>query len=169
MNSSQASQDRSITVEYALTRGEILRSYLRSIIRSPALRNRVLFYGILIGSLELILQTIRSRSLTLAGAMIAIATVVCYLLLVSLGVFLRGKTAKRTLTISRDGIYTEIGRIKANVSWNQVRSVAGTPNFVLIVRTNGNSFFVPDRAFSGAVDRALFLSEIESWRRVKNS
>ncbi len=82
-----------------------------------------------------------------------------------LWLFVRGRTGKRTLTVSADGIYTEIGRIRAQIPWRQVKLVTESEQYILIARLGGNSFFIPVRAFSGRDSRDQFLAEIDRWRK----
>jgi YcxB-like protein len=79
--------------------------------------------------------------------------------------FIRGKTARRTSAISQNGIDTQIGEQRGNVPWRKVTLVKDTGDVVLIGRTNGNYFSVPDRAFSGDENRSEFLAEIERLRK----
>jgi hypothetical protein len=93
----------------------------------------------------------------------AAAWAVGTLFFVPLWLFISGKTGKRTLTISSDGISTQIGRLRGQVPWNKVRVVTETPQFVLIVGTTGNAFFIPHRAFAGLEHQGHFVAEIKRW------
>jgi len=156
-------EERSLTVEYALTRGEIFRSFLHSVAESPRYRATILLYSGAIGLLTLLLRAVISRSLTLTDAISAVAWAAGLPVFIALWVFIRGKTDLRTLTVSPIGISTEIGRLKAQIPWDKVKLVSHTSKFVLIAGTNGNAFFVPDRAFSSLEQRDQFLAEIRSW------
>lgn len=156
-------EERSLTVEYALTRFEILRSFLHSVADSPKYQGTILLYSGAIGVIRLLLPTTLSRSLTSKDAIGAVAWAVGFLVFIPLWTFIRGKTATRTLTVSRGGISTEIGRLRAQIPWEKVRVVTDTPRFVLIARTSGNAFFIPHRAFSGPEHRDHFLAEIRGW------
>jgi len=78
-------------------------------------------------------------------------------------VFIRGKSSKRTLTISAYGISTEIGKHKGRVPWSKIKVVTETPRFILIANAIGNCFFIPCRAFSTAEDRLDFVAKIRTW------
>lgn len=80
-------------------------------------------------------------------------------------VFVRGKTEERTLSVSEQGISTQIGSLDAQLPWTRVKEVKDSGTYILIVGRSGNSFFVPSRAFSGTRERAEFLSEIRRWHR----
>jgi hypothetical protein len=152
-----------LTVEYALTRREIFRSFLLSVAQSPKYRGTILLYSVAIGVMALLIRTTISRSIGLMDVIRAVAWAVGFLVFIPIWTSIRGKTAKRTLTVSCDGISTEIGRLKAQVSWDKVKVVTDTSQFVLIARTNGNAFFIPHRAFSGPEQRGHFVTEIQSW------
>jgi hypothetical protein len=79
--------------------------------------------------------------------------------------FIRAKTALRTLTLAPSGISTQIGRLKGDVPWNKVKAVTDAGSYVLITRANSSSFLIPKRAFAGPDQQAQFLKDIEAWRR----
>lgn len=103
------------------------------------------------------------RSVTSRDVMIAVAWAVGYLLFLPLWMFIRAKIAKRTLKVSPRGIWTEIGRMRKQYPWKQIREVTDTHQFILIALTNGNAFFIPRRAFSGVDQREEFLTESRRW------
>jgi hypothetical protein len=167
MDFRNTTQDTSLTVEYSLTRSEILQSFLRSMVRCPKLRTKLLLYAIAVGLFMFFFQGILSQAITLASFLSAVLWGAGFLVFIPLWVFVRGKTSKRTLTVSRDGISTQIGRMKARIPWDKVSVVSSTPHFVLILRTNGNGFFVPDRAFERLEDRTHFLTQVGNWIRAR--
>lgn len=107
------------------------------------------------------------RSVMVKDAIAAVATAAGLLVFIALWVFIRAKTGQRTLTISQDGISTEIGRLKGEIPWNTVKIVKETPQFVLISRTNGNAFFIPHRAFSGIEHQRRFVTALEDWMQAR--
>jgi hypothetical protein len=80
-------------------------------------------------------------------------------------VFICGKTAERTLSVSEEGVSTQIESIDARLPWSKVKEVKDSGTYILIVGRSGNSFFVPLQAFHGAEERREFLSEIRRWHR----
>ena len=152
-----------LTIKYALTRSEILRSFVRSAVESRKYLATILAYAVGIAVFGFVLGWSPSRSLSANDGIRALAFGLGFLVLMPLWTFVRGKTATRTLTASRDGISTEIGRLKAQIPWSKVKTVTDTSRFVLIARTNGNAFFVPHRAFSSPVQRNLFLTSVAGW------
>jgi hypothetical protein len=153
----------SMTVEYALTRREVLISVLRSLAQSPRFRGTILLYAAAIAAMTLLIRASILHSLTAEDALIATASGLGYLVFISVWVTIRAKTSKRTLTVSSDGISTEVGRLKGQIPWAKIKSVEDTSKFVLIARTNGNAFFIPNRALSSPDHRNEFLAKISSW------
>lgn len=161
-------EERWLTIRYALTRREIFQSFVRSAVLSPKYRGTILLYSAAIGFVALSIRATLSRSLTLKDAISAVAYAVGFLAFIPLWVFIRGKTDERTLTVSKAGISTEIGRLKGLIPWEKVKVVTNTPQFVLIARTNGNALIIPHRAFSGLEHLGQFLSKIRGWIRPSN-
>ncbi len=105
------------------------------------------------------------RALTSRDAFAAIAWSTAMFCFVIAMVFVRGKTAERTLSVSEFGISTQIGSIDAQLPWTKVKEVKDSGRYILIVGRTGNSFFVPSRAFRGAEERGEFLSQIQRWHK----
>jgi hypothetical protein len=156
-------EEHEITVEYALTRGEVAGGLLRSVAQSPKYRGKILLYSVGIGVFTLFYRAALTRSVTPGDVMIAVGYGVGFLLVLPLWLFIRAKTAKRTLNLSRGGIWTEIGRIRKQYEWKQIREVTDARQFILIALTNGNAFFIPHRAFPGVELREQFLTETRRW------
>jgi len=125
----------------------------------------ILLNSALIGALVLLLRVALSRSFKAWDVFVAVAWAVGIFAFMPLWLFIRGKTGKRTLTISPDGIYTEIGKIRAQVPWHKIKLVTDAGQFILIAKLGGNSFFIPVRAFSGLDNRDQFLTEIGRWMK----
>jgi hypothetical protein len=156
-----------MTIKYALIRSEIVRSFWHSLSSSPRLRTVVCLYAAGVGALRLALDGVLSGSITPRDVMIAIAWAVGAFAFMPLWLFIRGKTAERTLTISAQGIFTEIGSLKGQFAWRTVSEVTPMRYGVLIARVGGNAFFIPSRAFVATADRTEFLTQISLWRNHK--
>ncbi len=113
----------------------------------------------------LLLRAMLLRSVSPRDVIIAAAWAVGYLLFLFFWMFIRAKTSRRTLKVSRGGIWTEIGRIRKQYEWKQIREITDTRQFILLALTNGNAFFIPQRAFSGVEQREHFLTEGTRWMR----
>ena len=156
-----------MTIKYALTRAEIVRSFFQSLGRSPQFLAIILMYSVGLSLFWLAMEGAFSRPFTLHYAIDALALMVGAFLFMPLWIFLRGKTGERTLKVSQQGISTEISSRKGQVSWNKVRVVSDTGRDVLIVGATGNAFFIPNRAFSGPDQRAQFIEQVNQWRNAE--
>jgi hypothetical protein len=156
-------QEHALTIEYALTRREAFQFFLGSMAASPKYRRTILFLSGVIGTFGLAFQIILDRSLTLSEVIIAFGWSVGFLIIFPLFLLIRGRTTKRTVSISRGGLYTEMGQLKGQIPWARIGVVTDTPQFVLIARTNGEALYIPARAFSGLAHRSQFLAEIRNW------
>lgn len=164
MGSNLATPANQITIDYALTRSEVARSYLQAIRQSPEYLRRVVMLAAICGLVQMCFRVLSSRHL--GGPEILSAIVVFAVILAVLPslLFLTAKTDKRTLTISSDGISTSMGTKSAQIPWKTVKIVKDSGTFILIARKNGNAFFIPDRAFVSPNDRARFVEQIGLWR-----
>lgn len=153
----------SLTVEYALTRRENLLAFFRCLAQSPKFRRTILLYAIAATFVPLVVCAPIWRSFTWIDGLVALVYLAAFIPLLSLGVAIRGKSAKRTLTVSSGGIWTEIGRRKAQIPWAKIKSVSDASTFVAIACTNGNAFFIPNRAFSSPDQRHEFLAKVTAW------
>ena len=155
-----------MTLKYALTRFEILRFFLRSMGLSLRLQVIVvalcLFPAVVRLSVQLALLPTVTMNYLIEDCFWALGMFPLLLLLITV----RGKTSERTLTISEAGISTSIGSLSGQIPWNKIAIVREAVNYVLIARSSGNAFFIPERAFSGPEKKAQFLSDIRRWRNV---
>jgi hypothetical protein len=153
-----------MTIKYALTRIEILRSFLRSLQSSPKFLAMILIYLAALNLFTLATRGAFSRSLTGRDVTVALAWMAGALIFMLLWLFTRGKTDERTLTVSTDGISTQIGSLRGQIPWSKVKLVAQTSRQVLIVGATGNAFFMPSRAFQGPNQQTEFMTQIDHWR-----
>lgn len=138
-----------------------------SLAESPRYRSTIILYSIAVGASTLLIRATPLRSVTVKDAIAAVATAAGVLVFMALWVFIRAKTGQRTLTISQDGISTEIGRLKGKIPWKTVKIIKETPEFVLVSRTNGNAFFIPHRAFSGIEHQRGFVTALKDWMQAR--
>ena len=158
-----------MTIEYALTRVEIVRGFLRSLGSSPRYLVTVLCYALVMSGIVLVGTGAFSRSLTLRDAVTAVLTAGGFMLFLPVMLFIRGKTSNRSLTVSAEGISTEIGSLKAQIPWRKVKVISETDRYVLVARASGNAFFIPSRAFSSPEQKAAFVTKIKHWARAGGS
>jgi YcxB-like protein len=152
-----------MTIEYALTRIEIVQGFFRSLVSSRRYLATVVFYALVMSGVVLVSRGAFSRSLTLKDAVTAAVAAGGFMIFLPAMLFIRGKTAKRSLTVSSEGMSTEIGSLKAQIPWRKVKVIVGTDRYVLVSRANGNAFFIPSRAFSGPEHQAEFVTKIRDW------
>ncbi len=158
-----------MTVKYALTRKEIVQFFLQGLGKSPRLLTLVAVSTIFPALIGLEIGGGFNRPLTFVDLRIAGAEMICTFWFLLLWIFLRGKTNERTLSVSELGISTEIGSLRGQVAWSKVSRVSDKGNYVLIVGTSGNAFFIPGRAFSGPAQRAQFITEIARCRNIQSN
>jgi YcxB-like protein len=164
MSSNVAAAENQITIDYALTRGEVARSYVRAIRESPEYLRRVITMAAVVGLGQMCLRALFSRRLGGPEILSAVIVFAVILALLPIALFLTAKTDRRTLAISPAGISTSIGKRSAHIPWSSVKIVRNAGTFILVARTNGNAFFIPDRAFANPDDRARFLEQMGLWR-----
>ena len=152
-----------MTVRYSLTRFEVVRTYLFAMPRSPRIALVVLIICGWPGLVHVTTKPSLAHSLDAKDALYVLVSAVCIFPLLLTWVFIRAKTSERILTLSDQGIYTEIGKIKANYPWSKVKDVKDLQKYILLVNRSGNAFFIPNRAFENAEQRSILLSEISRW------
>jgi YcxB-like protein len=152
-----------MTISYSLTRLEILRTYLFVLPRSPRILTVVLIVSVWPGFVWLSSKGAFSHGLSIEDVVTALVWMVGAFSLLLFWIFLRAKTKVRTLSISERGIYTEIGRIKADCPWSKVKEIKDVGEYVIVVNRTGNAFFIPNRAFTDTEPRAEFIDKINQW------
>lgn len=152
-----------MTISYSLTRFEIVRTYLYAVPRSPRILIVVLIVSAWPGFVWLSSKGAFSHSLSIGDALAASCWMVGAFFLLLLWIFIRAKTKVRTLSISEGGIYTEIGRIKADYPWTKVKEIKDVGSYILVVNRIGNAFFIPNRAFTDENQRTGFLKLMNQW------
>jgi YcxB-like protein len=155
-------------IRYALTKAEIVRGVFLGLTRSPRLLTIVLLGTFWPGLLYLAMNGAFSRGLTAGDIKVALEITVAVLIFLPLWIFVRGKTAERTLDVSEDGISTRIGSLSGQVPWAKVKTVSDAGSYVLVIGSSGNAFFIPGRAFSVPDQKAEFLAKINAWRSSSN-
>ena len=157
----------SMTIEYSLTRTEVVRGYFRGLRTSPKFLSITLLYAAFLAVVILAAWGEFSRPLTIgnivADAVAFVAIAAFFILLLSAWLFLRAKTSRRSITISPEGISTRIGELEGETPWRQIKIVSVTEQNVLIARGNGNAYFIPNRAFSSPEEKAEFTDAIRNW------
>jgi len=152
-----------MTIQYALTRSEIAGGFFRSLGSSPKYRRTILLYALLPGVAILAVDGILNRQVTVQDIITALVPTAAFAIFVPLMLYIRGKTSQRILTISTEGISTQIGSIKGEIPWKKIAVISDGNHFILVGRTNGNAFFIPSRAFSSPEHQAEFVAEVRNF------
>jgi hypothetical protein len=149
-----------MTIQYALTRAEVVAGFFRSFRSSP---RYLTFLVVCVLALFIVVPQAGegfSHPFTMHDAGNAVLGTLCtFLLLLPLILFIRAKTAMRSLTISPEGISTEVGSLNGRVAWPKIKIVEEKESFVLIASASGNAFYVPNRAFATAEQKAEFVTK----------
>lgn len=156
--------EQKLIVEYSLTRAEIVRTFVASIIRSSSYRRRIVAYSAAFGIFAILLRAMQKHSISTLDLAIGAAVSIGFFLVQVISVFVQGKTAKRTLTVSAAGLWTEIGDMAKPYEWNSIREIESPQGDVLISLASGNAFFIPSRAFQGPVEASRFAAQCNEWR-----
>ena len=151
-----------LTVEYALSRREIVRGYFYSWRYSASFRWRMMFVALAVGLLSvgerwLVTGAVGASDLR-AGLLWAIGLFV----FMPFWFALRLKREKRSLELSDGGLDTVIGDRALHVPWSALAAVVDAREFVIIARRNMNAFYIPARAFADGQERARFVASAKS-------
>ena len=164
MSSNVAAAENQITIEYALTRGEVARSFLLAIRESPEYLRRVITLAAILAVGQACFRALSSRHFGASEILSAIIVFAVVLVLLPIALFVSAKAGRRTFTISPEGISTSIGTKSGQIPWKKVKLVKDGSTFILISGRSGNAFFIPNRAFVLPDARARFLEQIGAWR-----
>jgi hypothetical protein len=156
-----------MTIHYSLTRIEIARTFVAVLPQSPRILTIVFVASAWPGFVFLFSKHEFSSGLSVWDFLAALIFAALAFLLLLIWVFLHAKTKERTLSISEQGIQTEIGRIKADYPWTKVKQIKDVGQYLLVVNRAGNAFFIPNRAFTTAQARTEFLELANEWCRTR--
>ena len=164
LNDESMTQGSQITIKYSLTRMEIVGYFLRSLPKSPRMLFIVVGSSAVVGFCSLAIGA-SYRRLTSGDVLNACGLALAAFCFFIFLVFIQAKTRERTLTVSEEGIATWIGSMRATIPRIKIAEVKGVGRHVLIVRSTGNSFFIPMRAFEGRDQYTQFLEVTGRWLR----
>lgn len=154
-----------ITIKYSLTRSEIVASFLRSLAKSPRLMLIVFGPSLVMGLGSLAISSALLRRLAAGNVVNACGLALGLFFFFIFLVFAQGKTQERTLSVSEEGISTSIGKLHGTIPWTKIATVKAVGNHVLILRSTGNSFLIPMRAFAEKDKFEQFLESAQRWLR----
>jgi len=154
-----------MTIKYALTRIEVVEFFLQGMVKSPRYLATILILLLWPAVIYLLVRGALSRTLTVIDLMTSLEWTFGFFCFMLVWIFIRAKTDERTLSVSESGISTTIGRLGGRVQWNKIKTISDMGRYVLIARTAGNAFFIPNRAFTGPDHRAEFIAQIRLWKQ----
>jgi YcxB-like protein len=73
------------------------------------------------------------------------------------------KPQTRMLVAGEAGIHTAIGASGGSLAWADVLRIDDAKDAIYVIRTNLNSFVIPDHAFASGPERTDFLEKIHAW------
>lgn len=156
-----------MTIEYTLSGADLVRGFWNSLRCSWRYRAGILLYAAAMGLLFWRARSGWAQPPTVKDVMAASLGIVFFLAFMSLWLFVRAKTARRTLSISPEGISTPIGKLQGQIPWSSVKLIEDNKDFVLISRINGNAFYIPGNAFTGSEHRSSFINEARALKAGK--
>ncbi len=152
-----------MTIEYSLARKEIARNFARSMAPSPIFMRKILLYAVGFGLIQLLITGALHQHTILHNVLSLFIYGTCFLLFFPFIIALLGKTSRRSLTISSEGISTQIGTMSEQMPWKTIQLVTEQIDYVLIAKWNGNAFFIPARAFQDSEQKNQFFSTAKDW------
>jgi hypothetical protein len=154
-----------VTIQYSSRRGEVWTQYWRlwrqKLWRFHAALFTAIALGLLVGLSDWHLSPTALAGVAVVGGLLPCAGFALYPLA-------KFKPQMRILTIDPAGLTTSIGKSTGDVPWHDVEAITDKQGLIVIRRTNGNAFVVPDRAFASPADRAEFLRSVQDgWAAVR--
>lgn len=151
-----------MTIQYALTRREVVSSFYQSALESSKYGMTILSYYVVMG-LILALGGWFGHAGAKSIAIRFLVGIAIFAVLQLTLLFFSAKTATRSLTISRDGVSTYIGRLTGNLRWDQIGTIEERPKLILLARKSGNAFYIPNRAFADSAEKVEFVRLAKQW------
>jgi hypothetical protein len=149
-----------LTLTYTITRQEVSEWYWRT------WRRKLWMYHVFFAVVAL-WTVIAGRGMwppDLLTIVYGVLTGICVVLFFIVFPQIMFKPSLRTLTVNESGIETTIGGRSRSVRWDQIKNIEVGPELIAIVRTSGNAFLVPRRAFYSEEQRTDFVSAVQTWQ-----
>ncbi len=151
------------SLQYSTTRREIWQWYWRAWCRPAGLWRFHLFIGLSAGAAAAISHGTDQIDWPFVAEVAAIAVVGC-LIAFPIWPQLKHKPQIRTLQMDEHGFKTEIGKLRGERKWSEIRSIDDRDGTVVITSRNGNAMLIPERAFVVGMDRRRIVSDITKWQ-----
>ena len=146
-----------MTVEYALSRGEVVKAYFYSWRYSSSFRRQMVIVALSIGLFIVCERWLVAGGVHASDLRVGAFWGVGLFAFMPIWLALRAKRGQRRLELSDGGIVTAISGSTMRVPWSALSSVSDAKEFVIIARRNMNAFYVPRRAFADDHERGRFL------------
>lgn len=144
-----------ITIQYCSHRRDVWAHYVRfwqqRLWRIHAALFTAIALGLLVGLQGWHLSPAMIAAISIAGGLLPCAALALYPLV-------KFKPQTRILIIDGNGLRTSIGEMYGEVGWREVAAIGDHEGLIIIRRTNGNAFLIPERAFASPADRRIFLT-----------
>jgi hypothetical protein len=151
-----------LTVEYVLSRGDVVRGYLYSWRYSASSRWQMVLLALGLGLLAVGPRWLFTGALRASDLRAGLLWAIGLLVFIPFWSALRLKRETRILTLSERGLDTVIGDRTLHVPWSGLAAVIDANEFVIIAGRNMNAFYVPARAFADGRERARFVESANS-------
>ena len=151
-----------MTIRYALRRADIWNVYWFIWRTGWRLKLSQVFIA---GCTIFVALSVLARNRPISGHDVVIALLWAGVVLLFLPVYplLMFKPQTRTLTITPQGIDTQIANMSRELPWRKISRIQRDGDRLYIIGRTGNSFVVPDHAFSSPEDRETFEMRIRQW------
>jgi len=151
-----------MTIAYSLRRKDVWDAYWFTWRTGRTLKVSQLFVA---GCIVFVVTSLRaaSRPPSRYDVVIALLWAITIILILPIYPLVRFKHQVRTLTISSRGVNTQIGSLSREIPWRIVGRIRRNGNSLYIIGKTGNSFAVPDHAFSSLADRDAFETAAREW------
>jgi hypothetical protein len=146
-----------MTIKYTATPADVGALYSYCWRNSAYFRRRLIFNSVLVGLAIIAIPFFVDGKVGKSDIVIALSVTVAFPFVVPLIAKLRTKKSQRTLSISANGIHTQIGTKTGDIPWARVAELFVTEEHIFLLGRNLNGFCIPRTAFSNAPDREDFI------------
>ena len=144
-------------IEYRIKRFDLVMAFFFNL-RHSRRTQQFVFGASAVGALYTLFSRYRIHGhLTLSDFIIALVVAIVIILSIPAVSFVTAKTHKRKLSITTEGIETQIGSQSGRIAWKNVNSIIVTRDRIFITGNNANAFIIPSRAFISDVQRDKFI------------
>jgi YcxB-like protein len=150
------------SIRYSSSRREVWRWYWRAWAKPKGLWRFHALFALTLAIAHAQVQGLSRFSPIVFLTTTALAMLGC-MLVFSLWPQIRFKPAERTLSVGPAGWATQIGKLSAARSWNDVREIIEEDDTIVVVGTNQNALIIPSRAFADEENQRRFLTNIRTW------